>query len=136
MFPFSDRSWAFQLIRRLKVCVARCMTAYLDRTEHFDHKDRAWCITVTKNGDYTAVSHNSDTFRGWMRRIMTRCGVDPIFTGVSIRHAASSKAINDGREPAAVLAMGMWKSFAMWNRFYIRCRLSKAPGSTSLCSSI
>ena len=101
-----------------KVCVARCMKAYLDRTAGFDHQDRVWCCTVKKNGAYPAVSIRGDTLRGRMRRIMTRCGVDPVFTGGSIRQAASSKAINDGWEPAAVLELGMWKSFAMWNRFY------------------
>ena len=118
------------------VCVARCMHAYLNRTAGFDHQDRVWCCTVKKNGAYPAVSTRGDTLRGWMRRIMTRCGVDPIFTGGSIRQAASSKAINDGWEPAAVLELGMWKSFAMWNRFYNRSRLSMAPGSTSLCSGL
>ena len=44
--------------------------------------------------------------------------LDPVFIGGSIRQAASSKAINDGWEPAAVLELGVWKSFAMWNRFY------------------
>ena len=42
--------------------------------------------------------------------------VDPKFTGGSIRQAASSKAIDEGWEVAAVLNMGMWKSFATWNR--------------------
>ena len=65
-----------------------------------------------------------------MRRIMTRCGVDPKFTGGSIRQAASSKAIDEGWEVAAVLKMGMWKSFATWNRFYNRSRLSMSPGPT------
>ena len=121
-----------------KVCVARCMKAYLDRTAGtgFAHQDRVWCCTVKKNGAYPAVSIRGDTLRGWMRRIMTRCGVDPVFTGGSIRQAASSKAINDGWEPAAVLELGMWKSFAMWNRFYNRSRLSMSTGSTSLCSGL
>ena len=88
-----------------------------------------WCCTVKKGGAYPAVSIRGDTLRGCMRRIITRCDVDPVFTGGSIRQAASSKAIHDGWEPAAVLERGMWKSFAMWNRFYNRSRLSmsKAP---------
>ena len=89
-----------------------------------------------KDGAYPAVSIRGDTLRGWMRRVMTRCGVDPVFTGGSIRQAASSKAINDGWEPAAVLELGMWKSFAMWNRFYNRSRLSMSTGFTSLCSGL
>ena len=71
-----------------KVCVARCMKAYLDRTADFDpdfdHQDRVWCCTFKKDGGYPAVSIRGDTLRGWMRRIMTRCGVDPVFTGGSI----------------------------------------------------
>ena len=66
------------------------------------------------------VSRKGDTLRVWMPLVMTRCGVDAIFTGGSIRQAASSKAINDGWEPAAVLALGIWKPFAKWNRFYNR----------------
>ena len=89
------------------VCVARCMHAYLNRTADFDHQDRVWCCTVKKNGAYPAVPTRGDTLRGWMRRIMTRCGVDPVFTSGSIRPAISSKAINDGWEPAAVLELGM-----------------------------
>ena len=118
--------------------MARCMKAYLNCSADtgFAHQDRVWCCTVKKNGVYPAVSIRGDTLRGWMRRIMTRCGVDPVFTGGSIRQAASSKAINDGWEPAAVLEPGMWKSFAMWNRFYNRSRLSMAPGSPSLCSDL
>ena len=121
-----------------KVCVARCMKAYLDRTSEpvFAQQDRVWCCTVKQTGVYPAVSIRSDTLREWMRRIMTRCGVDPVFTGGSIRQAASSKAINDGWEPAAVLELGMWKSFAMWNRFYNRSRLSMSTGFTSLCSGL
>ena len=71
-----------------------------------------------------------------MRSILTICGVDPIFTGGSIRQAASSKAINDGQEPAAVLELGMRKSFAVWNRFYNRSRLAMRSGSTSVCSGL
>ena len=63
-----------------KVCVARCMKAYLDRSADFDHQDRVWCCTVKKDGAYPAVSIRGDTLRGWMRRVMTRCGVDPVFT--------------------------------------------------------
>ena len=68
-----------------KVCVARCKKSYLDRTAHFDHHDRVWCCTVKKDGGYPAVSIRGDTFHGWMRRIMTRCVVDPGFTGDSIQ---------------------------------------------------
>ena len=71
-----------------------------------------------------------------MRSIMTICGVDPIFTGGSIRQAASSKAINDGWKPTAVPELGMWKSFAMRNRFYNRSRLAMRSGSTSVCSGL
>ena len=41
-----------------KVCVARCMKAYLDRTAgtDFAHQDRVWCRTVRQNGTYPAVS--------------------------------------------------------------------------------
>ena len=116
--------------------MTRCVHAYLDRTKDCDHQDRAWCCTVRKNGAYGPVSHNSDTLRLWLWRIITKSGVDPVFTGGSIRQAASSKAINDGWEPAAVLELGMWKSFAMWNRFYNRSRLSMSTGSTSLCSGL
>ena len=119
-----------------KVCVARCMKAYLDRTKDFDHQDRVWVSTVKRHGKFSAVCQKGDTLRGWMRSIMTICGVDPIFTGGSIRQAASSKAINDGWEPAAVLELGMWKSFAMWNRFYNRSRLAMRSGSTSVCSGL
>ena len=91
------------------------------------------CVVLysTSQGSvHTSVCENGDTLRHWMRRIMTRCGVDPKFTGGSIRQAASSKAIDEGWEVAAVLKMGMWKSFATWNRFYNRFRLSMAPGPT------
>ena len=41
-----------------KVCVARCMKAYLDRTAGtgFAHQDRVWGRTVRQNGTYPAVS--------------------------------------------------------------------------------
>ena len=80
---------------------------------------------------YSSVYESGDTLRHWMRRIMTRCEVDPKFTGGSIRQAASSRAIDEGCEVAAVLKLGMWKSFATWNRFYNRSRLSMAPGPTT-----
>ena len=41
-----------------------------------------------------------------------------------------SMGIDEGWEVAAVLKMGMWKSFATWNRFYNRSRLSMTPGPT------
>ena len=67
-----------------KICVARTMKAYLDRTKHYKHNDRVWCCTRPVKGQYTSVCENGDTLRHWMRRIMTRCGVDPKFTGGSI----------------------------------------------------
>ena len=63
---------------------------------------------------------------------MTEVGIDPRFTGGSVRQAASSKAIDDGWEPAAVLQVGRWKSCAMWNRFYNRSVLKHSPGPTAL----
>ena len=41
-----------------KVCVARCMKAYLHCTAAtgFAHHDRVWCCTVRQNGAYPAVS--------------------------------------------------------------------------------
>ena len=119
-----------------KICVARCMKAYLDRTAHGDHQDRVWCCTDLKNGVYSAVSPKGHTLRRWLRQIMTRCVIDALFTGGSIRQATSFKGTNDGWEHAAVLAMGMWKSFAMWNRFCNRSQLSMAPGSASLRSEL
>ena len=55
---------------------------------------------------------------------MTLCGVDLNFTSGSVRQAASSRAIDEGWELAVVRKMGMWKSYAMWDRFYNRSRLS------------
>ena len=90
-----------------KICVARTMRAYLERTKHFNHNDRVWCCTRPVKGQYTSVCENGDTLRHWMRRIMTRCGADHKFTGWSVRQAASSRAIDEGRDVAAVLKLGM-----------------------------
>ena len=99
-----------------KIDVDRTMKAYLARTEHYNHNDRVWCSVRPLHGMSSSVCESSDTLRHWMLRIMTRCEVDPKFTGGSIRQAASSQAIDEGW--AAVLKLGMWKSFATWNRFY------------------
>ena len=66
-----------------------------------------------------------------MRDGMTAVGINPKWTGGSIRMAASSKAIDDGIEPAYIMKLGRWKSFAMWNQFYNRslCRFAYGPTS-------
>ena len=113
-----------------RVCVARTLKKYLSRTASCAHQNRVWCSTVARNGVKGPLSHKGDTHRVWMREVMDRCGIDPKFTGGSVRQAASSRAIDDGWEPAAVLRLGQWKSFAMWNRHYNRSRLQMQPGPT------
>ena len=115
-----------------KLCPARALKAYLDRSKDFDHHDRVWCVTKSYGGVYHEVDHKGDTLRRWLKDLMLEVGIDPRFTGGSIRQAASSKAIDDGWEPAAVLQVGRWKSYAMWNRFYNRSVLKHQPGPTAL----
>ena len=59
---------------------------------------------------------------------MTAVGIDPKWTGGSIRMAD----IDDGIEPAYIMKLGRWKSFAMWNQFYNRslCRFAYGPNSS------
>ena len=94
--------------------------------------DRLWCVTKSYSGVYHEVDHKGDTLRRWLKDLMSEVGIDPRFTGGSTRQAASSKAIDDGWEPAAVLQVGRWKSYAMWNRFYNRSVLKHQPGPTAL----
>ena len=115
-----------------KLCPARALKAYLDRSKDFDHHDRVWCITKLQGGVYHEVDHGGNTLRRWIKDLMTEVGIDPQFTGGSIRQAASSKAIDDGWEPAAVLQVGRWKSYAMWNRFYNRSVLKSTTVPTAL----
>ena len=115
-----------------KVCVVHTLKAYLSRTAGCAHQNRVWCSTVTRNGVKGPLSHKGDTHRTWMREVMDRCNIDPKFTGGSVRQAASSRAIDDGWEPAAVLRLGQWKSFAMWNRFYNRSRIQMTPAPTAV----
>ena len=112
-----------------KVCPVRCVKAYLDRSAAFDHGDRVWCSTRPLHGQYLPTSEKGDTLRRWMRDAMTAVGIDPRWTGGSIRMAASSKALDDGIEPAYIMKLGRWKSFAMWNQFYNRalCRFAYGP---------
>ena len=117
-----------------KVCPARAMKAYLDRSATFDHHDRVWCITKPNAGVFHEVDSKGSTLRRWLKDLMLQVGVDPKFTGGSVRQAASSKAIDDGWEPAAVLRLGRWKSFATWNRFYNRSILKLKPGPTIVSS--
>ena len=44
---------------------------------------------------------------------MTLCDVDSKFTSGSIRQTASSRAIDEGWEPADILKMGTRKPYAM-----------------------
>ena len=69
---------------------------------------------------FLPVTEKGCTFRRWMRNMMTRVGIDPKWTGGSIRMAASSKALDDGVEPAYIMQIGRWRSFAMWNALYNR----------------
>ena len=109
-----------------KVCPVRCMDAYLNRSKDWAHGDRVWCCTRKRDGQYLPVTEKGCTLRRWMRNMMTRVGIDPKWTGGSIRMAASSKALDDGLEPAFIMQIGRWRSFAMWNAFYNRscCRLA------------
>ena len=115
-----------------KLCPARALKAYLDRSKDFDHHDRVWCITKHQGGVYHEVDHGGNTLRRWIKDLMTEVGIADHFTGGSIRQAASSKAIDDGWEPAAVLQVGRWKSYAMWNRFYNRSVLKSTTVPTAL----
>ena len=114
-----------------KVCTVRAVQAYLERSAEFDHADRVWCRTRPEQGRYLPTSEKGDTLRRWMRDAMTAVGIDPKWTGGSIRMAASSKALDDGIEPAYIMKLGRWKSFAMWNQFYNRslCRFAYGPTS-------
>ena len=115
-----------------KVCTVRAVQAYLERSAQFDHGDRVWCRTRPEKGRYGPTSEKGDTLRRWMRDSMTTVGIDPKWTGGSIRLAASSKAVDDGIEPAYIMKLGRWKSFAMWNQFYNRslCRFAYGPTSS------
>ena len=115
-----------------KLCPARALKAYLDRSKDFDHHDRVWCVTKAYGGVYHEMDHGGCTLRRWLKDLMTEVGIDSRFTGVSVRQAASSKAIDDGWEPAAVLQVGRWKSYAMWNRFYNRSVLKSTTAPTAL----
>ena len=108
-----------------RVCPVRTLKAYLTRSKDWDHGDRVWCCTRKQGGKYLPVTEKGCTLRRWMRNMMTRVGIDPKWTGGSIRMAASSKALDDGLEPAYIMQVGRWRSFAMWNAFYNRscCRL-------------
>jgi len=114
-----------------RVCPVRAVQAYLDRSAAFDHGDRVWCSTRSRHGRFLPTSEKGDTLRRWMRDAMTAVGIDPKWTGGSIRMAASSKALDDGIEPAYIMKLGRWKSFAMWNQFYNRalCRFAYGPTS-------
>ena len=91
-----------------------------------------WCVTKAYGGVYREVDHKDDTLRRWPKDLMTEVSIDPRFTGGSVRQAASSKAIDDGWEPAAVLCDGGWKSYAMWNLFYNRSVLKHSSCPTAL----
>ena len=108
-----------------RVCPVRTLKAYLTRSKDWDHGDRVWCCTRKQGGKYLPVTEKGCTLRRWMRNMMTRVGIDPKWTGGSIRMVASSKALDDGLEPAYIMQVGRWRSFAMCNAFYNRscCRL-------------
>ena len=116
-----------------KVCTVRTLRDYLNRSDRWAHGDRVWCCTKQQGGQYLPVSEKGCTLRRWMRDMMTRVGIDPKWTGGSIRMAASSKALDDGVEPAFIMQIGRWRSFAMWNAFYNRscCRLVKGRAFAS-----
>ena len=103
-----------------KVCTVCTVRAYLDHPKDWDHRDRVWCCTRKQGGKYLPVTEKGCTLRRWMRNMRTRFCIDPKWTGGSIRMAASSKALDDGMEPAYIMQIGRWRSFAMWNAFYHR----------------
>ena len=86
-----------------RVCPVRTLKAYLNRFKDWDHGDRVWCCTRKQGGKYLPATEKGCTLRRWMRNMMTRVGIDPKWTGGSIRMAASSKALDDGLEPAYIM---------------------------------
>ena len=72
-----------------RVCPVRTLKAYLTRSKDWDHGDRVWCCTRKQGGKYLPVTEKGCTLRRWMRNMMTRVGIDPKWTGGSIRMAAS-----------------------------------------------
>ena len=111
-----------------RVCVARTLKVYLSRTASCAHQNRVWCSTVARNGVKGPLSHKGDTHRVWMREVMDRCGIDPKFTGGSVGQATSSRAIDDGWEPAAVLRLGQWNP--------LQCGIATITGRDSKCSRV
>ena len=101
-----------------KVCPVRTLRAYLDRSKDWDHGDRVWCCTRKQGGKYLLFTEKGCTLRRWMRNMLTRVGIDPKWTGGTIRMAASSKTLDAGLETAYIVQIGRWRSFAMWNAFY------------------
>ena len=72
-----------------------------------------WSCTRKQVGKYLPVTEQVCNLWRWMRNMMTRVGIDPKCTGGSNRMAASSKALDDGVEPAYTTQIGRWRLFAM-----------------------
>jgi hypothetical protein len=67
-----------------------------------------------------------------MKLVMHRAGVDPHWTGGSVRMAASSRALDEGEPIDVVMSIGRWTSWTVFKRFYDRSRLLPAIGVSEL----
>ena len=116
------------------VCPVSALQAYILRTAgpQFHHKDRSedfdhvFMAMTPVPGTSVFKPVGAQTCSRWMKLVMHRAGVDPHWTGGSVRMAASSRALDEGEPIDVVMSIGRWTSWTVFKRFYDRSRLPPA----------
>ena len=92
---------------------------------------KVWCFSHLEDFCFDAAADQLAAYLGDIRN-STTTSVGCHGTLCNHRSAINSafmcvfKALDDGLEPAFIMQIGRWRSFAMWNAFYNRscCRLA------------
>lgn len=98
-----------------KLCVVNTCSVYLDRTNPLRGNETRLFITHQKPHKRAG----RDTIRRWIRRVMTKAGIDiSIYKPHSVRSAASSKAKANNASLQEIMKTAGWSSSATFARFY------------------
>ncbi|CAG8608812.1 15904_t:CDS:2 [Cetraspora pellucida] len=98
-----------ELPKETKISVAKEKTNMYRMTE-----DSKKCLFLASNGNHKLVS--SDTVAKWIKEILNYS--DPNLTAKDTRVLAAFFAQNGGAELLAILALGNWSSYEVYQKFY------------------
>jgi hypothetical protein len=118
----STQSFAMEIMRYSEdpdICPVATTSVYLQKTEGLAPDHDFLILSIRK----PFLPVGADCISKIVKNAMTQAGVDTsIFNAASLRMASASKALDKGASVDAVMRIGQWSSFSVFQRFYNRSK--------------